>query len=295
YDVNTNLLDALASKNRGVSDYIEPIEDIEVKVSNFFAKVNHPVLSNLSLDLGGVEADLMYPRALPDLFKGSQLTIVGRYKNSANATTIRLNGKIGSREETFTFTGQSFPGERSANQFLPRLWATRRVGYLLEQIKLNGTNRELTDEIIALGTRFGIVTPYTSFLVTEDFKEMSRRGAAYHPGAMPGFVNVAPSASGEGAVRMSQAEKSMKQLDRVAAPDDYMDNIRTVGTKTFTLKDEVWIDTEFRESARLPEVEVKFGTDEFFKLIADEPKLAEFFALGQKVVVVFGNKVYRVR
>jgi hypothetical protein len=112
---------------------------------------------------------------------------------------------------------------------------------------------------------------------------------------MPGFVNVAPSASGEGAVRMSQAEKSMKQLDRVAAPDDYMDNIRTVGTKTFTLKDEVWIDTEFRESARLPEVEVKFGTDEFFKLIADEPKLAEFFALGQKVVVVFGNKVYRVR
>ena len=39
YDVNTVLLDGLANENRGTVAYIEPKEDIEVKVSNFFAKV----------------------------------------------------------------------------------------------------------------------------------------------------------------------------------------------------------------------------------------------------------------
>ena len=305
YDVNTNLLDKLASDNRGASDYIEPNEDLEVKVSNFFAKVNYPVLSNLHLDLNDVEAESLYPRTLPDLFKGSQLTIVGRYKSNANGSTVRLSGKMGSREQTFAFNGQSFPAERGANQFLPRLWATRRVGYLLEQTRLNGENRELVDEIVGLGTRFGIVTPYTSFLVTEDMKDargrpvpfpqprMDEHGRRGDREALSGTASgIAAGPAGE--VQRSKAEKSMKQSDSAATPDQYMQNIRTVGTKTFVLKEGVWIDTDYKEGSKLPTVEVKFGTDEFFRLIADEPKLAEFFALGQKVVVVVGNRIYKV-
>ncbi|HKP72197.1 MAG TPA: VIT and VWA domain-containing protein, partial [Pyrinomonadaceae bacterium] len=69
YDVNTALLDKLASENGGVPDYVEPKEDLEIKVSNFFSKVNYPVLTDLELDMGGVETDLSYPRSLPDLFR----------------------------------------------------------------------------------------------------------------------------------------------------------------------------------------------------------------------------------
>src|SRR5437762_10554389 len=181
YDVNTNLLDKLSADNRGTSDYIEPQEDLEIKVSNFFARVNYPVMSDLKLDFGGVETDLIYPRTLGDLFKNSQLVIVGRYKNSVNTATIRLTGKVGNREETFTFAGQHFAAERGDNAFLGRLWATRRVGYLLEQIRLNGENAEVKDEIVQLGTRYGIVTPYTSFLVTEDMKDIGRHGRPDEP------------------------------------------------------------------------------------------------------------------
>ena len=155
YDVNTNLLDKLAADNRGVSDYIEPQEDLEVKVSNFFTRVNYPVLSDLKLDFGGVEADLIYPRAIGDLFKNSQLVIVGRYKNNVNAATIRLTGKVGGREQSFRFAGQNFPAERADNAFLARLWATRRVGYLLEQVRLNGENQELKDEIARVEADIG--------------------------------------------------------------------------------------------------------------------------------------------
>ena len=67
-------------KIAGRSAYIEPKEDIEVKVSSFFAKVNNPVLSDLKIDWGGAETDLVYPRATPDIFHGSQLVLVGRYR-----------------------------------------------------------------------------------------------------------------------------------------------------------------------------------------------------------------------
>jgi Ca-activated chloride channel homolog len=312
YDVNTNLLDKLSADNRGASDYIEPQEDLEVKVSNFFARVNYPVLSDLKLDFGGVETDLTYPRTLGDLFKNSQLVIVGRYKNSVNSATVRLTGRVGAREEVFTFGKQSFPEERADNPFLARLWATRRVGYLLEQIRLNGENSELKDEIIQLGTRYGIVTPYTSFLVTEDTKDIGRRNIPMEQRrALDSMAQMAPSAgpgngsgrgrtaeqitvTGESAVVYSKTEKKMKESDRVESPESYLTNIRTVGDKTFQLKGEEWVDTQLKDSSTLPRIEVRFASEEFFNLIAKEPKLADFFSLGKKVVVVFRGKVYKV-
>ena len=294
YDVNTMLLDRLSTENRGTTDYVEPNEDLEVKVSNFFAKVNYPVLSDLKIDLGGVEADLMYPRSLPDLFKGSQLAIVGRYKNSLNAASVRLTGKVGGREQTFTFAGQAFPSEKTDNPFLPRLWATRRVGYLLEQIRLNGENRELVDEVVALGTRFGIVTPYTSFLVTDDMKDVARDRAPGRARVLGGFSQRSAAPSGESAVLQSRAEKELKQSDSVVLFDQYLTGVRTVEGKTFMLKDGVWIDTEFKENDARPIVTLKFGSDEFFSLLGKEPAIAEYFALGQKIIVVFKGKIYKV-
>ena len=170
YDVNTALLDKLAAENGGVADYVEPKEDLEVKVSNFFAKVNYPVLTDLKLDMAGVSTDLIYPRALPDLFRGSQVTLIGRYRNPIDMEFVRLqlSGLTGwQRTRTFMYHNLRFPLREESNDFLPRLWATRRVGWLMEQVRSNGEQQELRDEIVDLGTRYGIVTPYTSYLALE--------------------------------------------------------------------------------------------------------------------------------
>src|SRR5439155_14466354 len=169
YDVNTTLLDRIGSENSGVSDYIQPKEDLEVKVSSFFARVSSPVLSDLELDWNDVDTDMMYPRRLTDLFRGSQIAIIGRYKNSSdiNNTIITLRGKTGREMRSFAFGDLDFPLRAEENSFLPRLWASRRVGWLIEQIRANGETKELRDELVDLGTRYGIVTPYTSYLATD--------------------------------------------------------------------------------------------------------------------------------
>src|SRR5690606_29013307 len=82
YDVNTALLDRIGTENSGISDYVQPKEDLEIKVSNFFSRVSSPVLANIDLDLGDLQADLVYPRQITDLFRGMQIAMIGRYKNS---------------------------------------------------------------------------------------------------------------------------------------------------------------------------------------------------------------------
>jgi len=118
-------------------------------VSNFFTKVNYPVLTDLQIDMGGAKTDLIYPRSIPDVFRGSQVTLIGRYSNAASldAISLRLTGKSSGQSRSFTYDKLSFPLRAEANDYLPRLWATRRVGWLMEQVRTNGEQKELRDEI----------------------------------------------------------------------------------------------------------------------------------------------------
>ncbi len=305
YDVNTTLLDKLAAENGGVADYVEPKEDLEIKVSNFFAKVSYPVLTDLKLDMAGVETDLVYPRAIPDVFKGSQVMLIGRYRNpiSMDYVRLQLTGKSSSSNRTFFYDNLRFPLREEANDYLPRLWATRRVGWLMEQVRSNGEQKELRDEIVDLGTRYGIVTPYTSYLALEPGAQVKDITAAPPVrrtfGGLTGGRANAPKAAdvaasnGAGAVQQSKSARAQQEAIRVsenAAPSV----VRTVAGKTFYLREKVWTDAEFKADAQLPETVLKFGSDEYFALLKSKPRLAEFFALGEQVVVVFEGRVYRV-
>jgi Ca-activated chloride channel homolog len=303
YDVNTVLLDGLANENRGTVGYIEPNEDIEVKVSDFFAKVNHPVLSDVKIDWGGVQTDLVYPRTMPDIFHGSQLVLIGRYRSSARR--LMLAGKVNGRERRFVYDDLQFPDKRRENEFLPHLWAMRRVGYLLDQIRTNGESKELRDEIIDLGTRYGIVTPYTSYLVLErganrtdlnmSPRPITPRAAETGDQRLSGSVNEVSAVSGRAAVERSKRKSELSEAVTVtSAPASPVLTMRQIAGKTFYLINDVWTDSLFEEDGTLPVVKLKFGEDEYFNLIGREPKLADYFALGQKVVVVWEGKVYRV-
>ena len=67
-----------------------------------------------------------------------------------------------------------------------------------------------------------------------------------------------------------------------------------MGGKTFYLLDDVWTDAEFKADTRMPETALTFGSDEYFALLKREPRLSQYFALGERVVVVLDGRVYRV-
>ena len=316
YDVNTTLLDKLAAENGGVADYVEPKEDLEVKVSNFFSKVNYPVLTDVQIDMGGAQTDLIYPRGIPDVFRGSQVMMIGRYSNAADLKSIqlKLTGRSGGTTRTYTYPNLSFPLRSDANEYLPRLWATRRVGWLMEQVRSNGEQKELRDEIVDLGTRYGIVTPYTSYLALENAVTITdNRAGTGQPvtvdhaksrtfGGLTGMspANAPPPApkvrmaTGADAVQQSKTARAQQEAARLKDDDTRTDAMRRVEGKTFYLIDGVWTDSEFKTDLGLPETSLVFGSDEYFALLKQYPKLAGYFSLGERVVVVFEGRVYRV-
>ena len=171
-DVNTHLLDRIAEETRAFNQYVLPEEDLEVKVSSFFSKIKEPVLTDPELKFtGGIRATKLYPSPLPDLFRGEQLVVVGRYSGHGGSATV-IKGTVNGQARQFS-EDVNFPEESSANDFIPKLWATRRVGYLLDEIRLHGENAELRDEVTELARKYGIVTSYTAYLIVED--EAQRR------------------------------------------------------------------------------------------------------------------------
>jgi Ca-activated chloride channel family protein len=167
-DVNATFLDRLSAETRALSTYVRPQEDIEEKVSVLYSKISHPVLANLKLSVGpNVTLEEVYPPHLPDLFEGGQLTVLGRYTGHG-AAEVKLTGTVGKEPKEFVYKTNFAEKSAESKEFVEHLWARRKVGYLLDQIRANGQKKELVDEVTALGKRYGIATPYTSYLIVPD-------------------------------------------------------------------------------------------------------------------------------
>jgi Ca-activated chloride channel family protein len=120
-----------------------------------------------------VRVTKLYPSPVPDIFKGEQLVLAGRYSGKGDGA-IQIEGTVNGEVKKFAYDVK-FADEANDHEFIPRLWATRRVGYLLDEIRLRGENKEVKDEVVELARKYSIVTPYTAYLITED---ETRRGVA---------------------------------------------------------------------------------------------------------------------
>ena len=284
YDVNTELLDKLSTENRGTSVYVGENEDLEAAVSSYYEKMSSPLLADLSLRFKGIEAFQSYPPTWPDLFKGSQLVVLGKYKGNG-PIFINLMGKVGKEEKNFALENQKLIQDDSYN-FLPRLWATRRVGFLLEQIRLHGPEKELENEVRNLGLKYGIVTPYTSFLVTEKERQTI---AAAAPAAQEALE--ARKMTGAGAVKLSQATQQFKAQEQ--APEVLSELIRYKEDKTFYLKDGFWVDSVYEEGN--PVEEIRFNSEAYFRLLGEKPGLARYLSVAENLIVTFEGKNYKIK
>ncbi len=337
-DVNTHLLDRIAEDTRAISQYVLPDEDLEIKVSSFFSKIKEPVLANPTLNFtGDIRTTKLYPSPLPDLFKGEQLVLVGRYSGKGDSAVI-VEGAVNGSTKKFTYEVK-FPGENSENDFIPRLWATRRVGYLLDEIRLHGDNSELRDEVTELARKYGIVTPYTSYLIVEDEKQRNvpmqsrslprlENNGSFRRQAAEAWDGFKKDRDGEGAIAGSRSSMALKAAEMPAPTaalpasasagrayglashgggdglstslsDDskaeaYSQQGQFVGGKTFFQNDKQWIDSLVQKNSSAKQVRIKFGSPEYFDLLAKNPKAAAWLALGQNVQFVLDGTVYQI-
>ncbi|UCE27045.1 MAG: VWA domain-containing protein [Candidatus Coatesbacteria bacterium] len=319
YKVNTDLLDGLSRENGGLTRYVEPGEDIELAVTRFYDKIASPVLSDVEIDWGGGDVYDVYPPETPDVFAGTQLIVMGRYEGGA-PSDVTITGARGGENVGYAFVGSEITGSDDDNPFIAPLWAARKIGYLLEEIRLGGEDEELVDAVIALSKEYGIVTPYTSYLVEDTAPKTAgvtyprtwggtsggaaedRAGwlggaatfAARDGGGVPapGWNNVRTDA--ELSVKESRVIGGMKEVT-IAVHGAADGQLRYVGERAFAFENGFWVDLSIgKDRGDYETVEVTFGSDEYFELLASEPRLAEYLALGEQVEVLWGGRLYKI-
>lgn len=323
-DVNAQFLDQLTQDYRADADYVRPNEDIETKVTAFFDKVSEPVLNDVTLTSTGVPVLNMHPSdPLPDIFKGSQLIVIGRY-DGAGETTFTLSGSEGNKKRTYS-QSVTLPASNGDNDFIPRLWAARRIGYLLDEIRLHRST-ELIDEVVKLSKDFGIPTEFTSFLADE------RESGIALPAATARAKSAAASASsadsGSWAVAQSSNSRALRnqtQVPGAAQRESYVSNvgssqaggggfnsysgsgfgttntfvdstgrtvsvnsIQNVGTRTFYRRNNQWVDAKYQTQHMY---KIRQYSEAHFQLIEAQPELRKYSTLGDLTVIVNGNAV----
>lgn len=311
YDVDTQLLDTLSDELGGRSSYVLPEERIDEAVSGFYQGIQTPVLTSVEIDFGdAMVVDEVYPYPLPDLFAGEQLVVVGRYR-AGGTLPVTLRGMVNGANYVFEYPNQELV-DRGGEPFVARLWASRKIGVLMAEIRRNGPSPELVEAIVDLSLQYGIVTPYTAYLAEEPQVQVG--GGAVRPDVpvQPGMgmgggapVDMRPAAeayaadeaarmaampaSGAPAVAASQAQNELQTASTVADAETMMH----VAGKTFVRQGYVtgragetlpfWVDATYTSDMALRTV--LFGSDEYFQL-AQDATVAEWLSVGSEMVVV---------
>jgi Ca-activated chloride channel family protein len=266
HDVNTYLLDRLAKEGRGSAEYVAPDANVEVAVGSLMNKLRRPALVNLRIVDAPARLHDLSPATLPDLFFGEELVLFGRYDGSGTGTIV-IEGERNGRRERFTARAE-LPRSENANDFIPRLWASRRIGDLTRQIRLEGSESAIR-EVRELGLRYGILTEYTSYLVQEPSPLASAdripvdgmlqaRGAANT--AMPAMAP--KQQTGQVAFERAKESGQMSYATTLAEADALADKkmaslgaerseMRRNGGHVFRMKDGVWTDLAHTDSLKL--------------------------------------------
>ena len=290
-DVNSPLLENLAYQSRAMSTFVLPKEDVELKIAGVFKRLSGPILASPEMKLiasDGSEAmgrisDLM-PADLPDMFEGDQLVLLGRYVDN-KPITFKLSGNYLGQTRSFDFTF-NFHKATTRNAFIPRLWASRKIGVLIDAIRSSGADtttaasdprfKELVDEIVRLSTEFGILTEYTAFLAREG-SDLSQRDAVLSE-AMKNFdergIRVR---GGEGSINQEFNNMTQKAQMVENKRNGYWDanlnrveitQVQQVADRAFYQKSGRWIDSRLVNSSheeQQPDKTVEFGSEEFMQ------------------------------
>ena len=315
HDVNTHLLDRLGEAGRGSTDYIQPGESVERVVGLLAAKIRYPVLTDLELDGGPHRLVEVYPTRLPDVFAGQELVLFGRFKGDGLGQ-ISVDGVRGSNALEFS-TELRFPEARAADSYIPRLWASRKLGHLERQLWTEGETASLIEQIRDLALRYGLPTRYTSYLVQEPAAAVDLvLSARKMPSAMPAGVAArtvgvrdqvvrvtATRASGQAAVRQAAAARARRVLTSVnemRAFDAELDsslrerreNTRVLAGRVFTLDGAVWTDEAHSEDQAV--IEVKAFSAVYFQLVAALPEIAPVLKELDQVLIAGANVSFRI-
>jgi Ca-activated chloride channel family protein len=282
--------------------YVQPGENLELVLTDFYRRIARPVLTDLAIEFEGMAVDAPHPATLPDMFEGSSLLLSGRYRATTEdgEVTVYVRGRSGEQARSFSYTFDL--AETGDHAFVPRLWATRQIGLLLDTVRVEGETDALVEKIRGLGLTYGLVTPYTTFVIAAQTNGVASADnmALYSRGAE---LN---RASGETTIQARVQNQSYQQAAQanLATGANVVNsghrNLARVSTQQIDLMllqgkrdlaaplDDAWIADNIEIDRQ-----IAFGSEAYFELAGD-PQARAFLQAGNNVTFAYQGAVIQV-
>jgi len=162
--VNRYLLEEMALAGRGAVQVVSPADDPAAAAARFAARIDRAVLTDVTIEWGGLRVFDVSPPAIPDLFVGEPLILSGRY-GAPGVGQVTVRARRGGRPVSFVVP-VILPA-RADRPAIGALWARRRIADVSRALIRRG-DPALVDEITRLGLEHRLVTRYTSFVAVDE-------------------------------------------------------------------------------------------------------------------------------
>jgi Ca-activated chloride channel family protein len=160
--VNRWLVDELARAGGGQSTVVTLDESPEVAVDAFLDTIGKPVLSDVTIDWGGMAVSGVDPGPIPDLFPGEPLVLLAEVTGPSRDVVVR--GRVGGGEWSQHIRVET--AEHADAHAVRSVWARRRIESL-ERQQWWGEIDEVKAEILATSLEHGVMSRYTSFVAVQ--------------------------------------------------------------------------------------------------------------------------------
>ncbi|MEW6657757.1 MAG: VIT domain-containing protein [Thermodesulfobacteriota bacterium] len=167
--VNRHIIEGMARAGLGEPFVVLGPGEAAKQAARFRRYIESPLLTNIRVSFQGFDATEVEPASLPDLFAQRPLTLLGKYRGSPGGAIV-VTGKTAKGD--FKQKIKVTPDQASPdNAALRVLWARHRLLRLADQGVLEKDKNEgRIKEITALGLKYSLMSPYTSFVAVDQVK-----------------------------------------------------------------------------------------------------------------------------
>jgi hypothetical protein len=171
-----NLVNGIAEKTGGASEFIQEGESIEEKVLRTFSRMGTPRIDSLKISFQGVDDKnvQLATRSIPPVFEGDAFIMHAKISGQTRPLSVQLSGK--GPDGPLEWNSQVTKANEKCRNVPHLAWARIRIGELESRLFERRRRPENTRrlKIVELSKKHGVLSKMTGFIAIEERSDEER-------------------------------------------------------------------------------------------------------------------------
>jgi Ca-activated chloride channel family protein len=158
---NSHFMSKAALFGRGTFTYIGDLREVQERMARLFAKIEAPVLKDVSIRWPDGTPVETFPARVPDLYLGEPIVVAAAHP--APGGTIVVSGTRGNEPWSVALT----PSPSGEPNGVGALWARAKIASLMDELRLGADEAAIRPAVLKVALDHHLVSRYTSLVAVD--------------------------------------------------------------------------------------------------------------------------------